>query len=141
MTEINYSDVSTFFSSPRKMKQFIKHCDLSVLIELRDKLDSSINAREYELEKEREAEKQRTEKRTELMALINSEGFTLDELISSEPKKNKGHRKMKYRYTENGKVKLWAGVGRTPRAIQDALNSGECLDSFLINEQTINEKG
>lgn len=133
MSDISHKDVSTFFTSSRNMKQFIKHCDLWILMDLRDKLNVAINEHEIEQEKEREAEKLRTEKRAELLALIDSEGFSLEELIAAESKKTKVHRKMKYRYTENGKVKMWSGVGRTPRVIQDELNAGEDLDSFLIS--------
>lgn len=135
MSDISHKEVSTFFASSRNMKQFIKHCDLWMLMELRDKLNVAINEREIEQEKEREAEKLRTEKRAELLALIDSEGFSLEELIAAEPKKTKAPRKMKYRYTENGKVKMWSGVGRTPRVIQDELDAGENLDSFLISQE------
>ncbi|WP_293730541.1 H-NS family nucleoid-associated regulatory protein [uncultured Actinobacillus sp.] len=39
----------------------------------------------------------------------------------------------KYKYTdENGETKTWTGQGRTPRAIQAALNAGKSLDSFAI---------
>lgn len=139
MSEINYKNIATFFSSSRKMKQFIKHCDLPFLIELRDTLDTAIDEREFEFKKEQEAEKLRAEKRAELMALIDSEGFSLEELIAAEPKQKKSRRKMKYRYTENGTVKEWSGVGRTPHAIEVALKLGDSLNSFLINKPTANE--
>jgi DNA-binding protein StpA len=139
MSEINYKDIATFFSSSRKMKQFIKHCDLSLLIELRDTLDTAIDERKFEFEKEQEAEKQRAEKREELMALIDSEGFSLEELIAAKPKQKKSRREMKYRYTENGIVKEWSGVGRTPHAIQVALKLGDSLNSFLINKTIANK--
>lgn len=139
MSDISHKEVSTFFASSRNMKQFIKHCDLWILMELRDKLNVAINEREIEQEKEREAEKLRIEKRAELLALIDSEGFSLKELIAAEPKQKKSQRKMKYRYTENGRVKEWSGVGRTPHAIQVALKLGDSLNSFLISKPTTNE--
>lgn len=121
------------------MNKFIKNGELSMLIELRDKLKTSINDREIQQKIAREAEKLRNQKRTELMALIESEGFSLKELTASELKKNKSNRKMKYRYTENGIVKEWSGLGRTPLAIQIALKLGDNLSSFLIDKPVSNK--
>ena len=50
MSDISHKEVSTFFASSRNMKQFIKHCDLWMLMELRDKLNVAINEREIEQE-------------------------------------------------------------------------------------------
>nr|WP_261137143.1 H-NS family nucleoid-associated regulatory protein [Serratia quinivorans] len=82
-----------------------------------------------------EFEKQRLdreEKRNELMALIAAKEFSLNELVGEEAPKNHSRRKPKYVYTENGITKYWSGVGRTPRRIQEAMNEGKKLDSFLI---------
>lgn len=121
------------------MNKFIKNGELSMLIELRDKLNTSISDREIQQKIAREAEKLRNQKRTELMALIESEGFSLKELTASKLKKNKSNRKMKYRYTENGIVKEWSGLGRTPHAIQIALKLGDNLSSFLIDKPVSNK--
>lgn len=121
------------------MNKFIKNGELSMLIELRDKLNTSISDREIQQKIAREAEKLRNQKRTELMALIESEGFSLKELTASKLKKNKSNRKMKYRYTENGIVKEWSGLGRTPLAIQIALKLGDNLSSFLIDKPVSNK--
>lgn len=139
MSDISYKDVATFFNSTRNMNKFIKNGELSMLIELRDKLNTSISDREIQQKIALEAEKLRNQKRTELMALIESEGFSLKELTASELKKNKSNRKMKYRYTENGIVKEWSGFGRTPLAIQIALKLGDNLSSFLIDKPVSNK--
>ncbi|WP_416202061.1 H-NS family nucleoid-associated regulatory protein [Klebsiella pneumoniae] len=43
-----------------------------------------------------------------------------------------GKRAQKYQYEENGILKKWSGVERMPVVIQQALNAGKSLDSFLI---------
>ncbi|ECW6768530.1 H-NS histone family protein, partial [Salmonella enterica subsp. enterica serovar Schwarzengrund] len=41
-------------------------------------------------------------------------------------------RKAKYQYFENGVHKKWSGVGRVPVVIQQELDAGKPLESFLI---------
>lgn len=50
-----------------------------------------------------------------------------------ELRKKKFKRPPKYQYIDaNGDVKTWAGVGRTPKPIEEALNQGKSLSDFLI---------
>ncbi|PVX33101.1 nucleoid protein H-NS [Pasteurella langaaensis DSM 22999] len=92
--------------------------------------------------REAEAEMIAQEKaRQELIAKykeeLKAQGISLNELVlDAEPKKERKPRQPlppKYKYVdENGETKTWTGQGRTPRAIQNALNAGKTLASFAI---------
>lgn len=78
--------------------------------------------------------------RQELIAKYKEElkanGISLTELgLENETKVRKPRKPLapKYKYVdENGEMKTWTGQGRTPRAIQVALDAGKSLDSFAI---------
>ncbi|EKN3735349.1 H-NS histone family protein [Yersinia enterocolitica] len=139
MSDIKYQDIYTYLSSSRNMKQFIKRCDYGLLIDLQNKLDIHISEWAAQQEKEQEAIQLRNEKRSELLALIVSEGFSLEELITAAAIKTRSRRRMKYQYRDGDSIKKWSGVGRVPRSIQERLNSGATLDDFLIAEKIKNE--
>lgn len=93
--------------------------------------------REQEAQAERELAA-RQQRLVQYKELLEKEGVTAEELIQilgTEPTKRakREPRPAKYQYTdENGMVKTWTGQGRTPRAIQAALNAGKKLSSFEI---------
>lgn len=127
-------NVCVFFSSGRNIKRFMKACDYLLLQTLNEALTAALTERKIAHD---EAEKQRTEreqKRNELLAFIKGEGFSPEELILKKPDNTRAKRTMKYQYVEDGKSKQWSGVGKTPRPIQEALNSGKTLESFLISK-------
>ena len=78
--------------------------------------------------------------RQELIAKYKEElkanGISLTVLgLENETKVRKPRKPLapKYKYVdENGEMKTWTGQGRTPRAIQVALDAGKSLDSFAI---------
>lgn len=90
-----------------------------------------------ELQKAEAERKQRIERYKELMI---QEGLTAadfaDILAPSDVKPAKEKRQPrppKYQYTdENGNLKTWTGQGRTPRALQAALDAGKALAEFEI---------
>lgn len=135
MSDIKYQDVYTYLSSSRNMKQFIKRCDYGLLIDLQKKLDIHISEWAAQQEKEQEA----IQLRSELLALIVSESFSPEELITVAAIKTRSRRRMKYQYRDGDAIKKWSGVGRVPRSIQERLNSGATLDDFLIAEEIKNE--
>ncbi|TNH13381.1 DNA-binding protein H-NS-like protein, partial [Testudinibacter sp. TR-2022] len=53
--------------------------------------------------------------------------------VPAAARKKRSQRPAKYRYTdEKGAQKTWTGQGRTPKAIQAALDSGKTLSDFEI---------
>lgn len=86
-----------------------------------------------------QAETERKERLAKYKELIKQEGITIEELreifneIPSPSRQKRGQRPAKYQFTdETGQIKTWTGQGRTPRAIQAALNSGKSLSDFEI---------
>lgn len=134
MSVINYEDIYTYLSYGRNLNQFIKRCDIALLLTLKNKLDVHINAWEIQQKKAQDERQKREEKRRELLSLILSEGFTPDEFITETAQKTV-RRKMKYQYNEGGKIKKWSGVGRVPRPIREQLKLGLSLEDFLIKEE------
>ena len=72
---------------------------------------------------------------------ITEQGLDVNELISAlssnKPAKTQAKRQprpAKYKYTDaSGQEKTWTGQGRTPAAIQEALNNGQSLEDFAIS--------
>lgn len=93
----------------------------------------------------RDEEEQLQRQRAELQAKINAllaqmqaDGISPEELLSITPAtarsvKKRQPRPAKYRFIDlNGETKTWTGQGRTPKPIAQALAAGKSLDDFLI---------
>ncbi|MIE72714.1 hypothetical protein EL06_25840 [Salmonella enterica subsp. diarizonae] len=52
--------------------------------------------------------------------------------MKSDPRQSSQQSKPKHQYIERGITKYWSGVGRVPVVIQQELDSGKSLESFLI---------
>ena len=70
---------------------------------------------------------------------MEKEGITPEELqeifgtATTSARAKRPPRPAKYAFIdENGERKTWTGQGRTPRPIQNALNSGKSLSDFEI---------
>jgi DNA-binding protein StpA len=134
-----YSDVKRILSNIRSIRAFARETDYDLLLEMQEKLNAVIEERREEAEREKRERAERETKRMELLQLIQSEGFDPSELLgiesaggSSKKSKTGVKRAPKYQFEQDGKTHYWSGVGRKPRPIQDALDQGKTLDSFLI---------
>ena len=73
-----------------------------------------------------------------LLAQMQADGISPEELLSITPAttrsvKKRQPRPAKYRFIDlNGETKTWTGQGRTPKPIAQALATGKSLDDFLI---------
>ncbi|CNI07901.1 DNA-binding protein [Yersinia kristensenii] len=130
-----YADIKNILSNVRNIRMLVRELDYVFLVEAHEKLGVVLNERKADFDREQESLKKKEEKKNELIALIASEGFTLDDLQGRElKKKRQGNRRhVKYTYEENGEVKTWTGVGRKPKPIEAALAAGQTLDDFLIS--------
>jgi DNA-binding protein StpA len=133
----DFDEVRRVLSNIRSVRVMAREVDFELLVEMHEKLGAAIEERRIDAEREKAEQAERENKRQELLQLIQSEGFDPQELISGESSKKKVKkasvsRKPKYQFEENGEVKQWAGVGRKPKAIQEALDQGRTLESFLI---------
>lgn len=116
----------------RTLKKFLRESDFIFLEKLHERISSALDEKRAEHLEQENQRQQREEKRKELLALIESEGFSLSDFADDKPVKKTAKRKPKYQYSENGKTKYWSGVGRVPVYIQRELDSGKTLESFLI---------
>ncbi|MCL5254863.1 MAG: H-NS histone family protein [Gammaproteobacteria bacterium] len=84
---------------------------------------------------EKLAEVERIRKQIEAAGLRPEDIFGGDTAAAtaSKPRKKRAPVAPKYAYTDaDGQRKTWTGQGRTPKAIQAALDQGKNLDSFKI---------
>lgn len=131
--------VRRVLSNIRSVRVLVREVDFELLLEMHEKLGIAIEERREDAQREAAEREEREKKRQELLQLIQQEGFDPLELLSGSSDSSKKKvkkvgvsRKPKYQYTEGGEVKYWAGVGRKPKAIQEALEQGNTLESFLI---------
>ncbi|OPW94723.1 DNA-binding protein StpA [Citrobacter sp. A316] len=92
-------------------------------------------------EEEEQLQRQRAEQQAKINALLaqmQADGISPEELLSITPAtarsvKKRQPRPAKYRFIDiNGETKTWTGQGRTPKPIAQALAAGKSLDDFLI---------
>lgn len=129
-----YAEIKNILSNVRNIRMLVRELDYVFLVEAHEKLGVVLNERKEDFERELAEKAQKEDKKNELLALIASEGFTLDDLQGrGDIKKRRGNRRhVKYTYEENGEMKTWTGVGRKPKPIEAALAAGQSLDDFLI---------
>lgn len=129
----------------KKIKVLLKGCDLDEIDDIIFKLKNErrqIAARLTAKEQQhRKADKEQKSLRDQaLQKVIDfAESVKEQNQLSQDfefviaLKKKKFSRPPKYQYIdEDGSTKTWAGVGRKPKPIQDALDNGSSLDEFLI---------
>lgn len=113
---------------------------LAEVEELLEKLTTVVEERKEAEEQELAEQAVREAKLAEYAKMIAKDGIDLEDLISamsggeskSKARKKRQPRPAKYEYTLNGEHKTWTGQGRTPLAIQEALDAGKSIDDFLI---------
>ncbi|EBB6228609.1 DNA-binding protein [Salmonella enterica] len=120
-------------SSKRTLKKFLLECDFTFLSILHEQITATLTERKAEHEAQEQQRKEREIKRLELIELIKAEGFSPEEFASIHSVPKAAKRKPKYQYIEGGITKHWSGVGRVPVAIQQELDAGKPLESFLIH--------
>ncbi|EFH4146392.1 H-NS histone family protein [Salmonella enterica subsp. enterica serovar Rissen] len=136
-----YEAIKRILSNIRSLRVFARECDFEWLEEVAEKFRGVVEERREDHNQELKQLEAQGKKIEEARELLASMGLTPDDLVQggalpvSKAKKPKLHREPKYIYTdESGEEKTWAGVGRTPKAIQTALESGRKLEEFLINK-------
>lgn len=135
-----YDEVMRVLSNVRSIRAFVRENDYELLLEAHEKLGVALEERKEEYAAEKLEREAREVKRQELLALIESEGFDLGQLAGDESQtktRKKGRvsthkREPKYTFVEDGVTKYWAGVGRKPRPIAQAIENGGSLNDFLI---------
>ncbi|MFV0575120.1 MAG: H-NS family nucleoid-associated regulatory protein [Vibrio sp.] len=113
---------------------------LAEVEEFLEKLTTVVEERREVEAKEQEEQAERDAKLAEYAQMIAKDGIDLQDLIAAmggsevrtTTRKKREPRPAKYEYTLNGERKTWTGQGRTPSVIQEALDAGKSIDTFLI---------
>lgn len=133
------SELFKTLNSIRGLRNIARELTLEQLESIQGKLQVIVDEKRAELENIQRQQAERQERIAKYKELLKQDGITVEELseiLSNSPvqaRKKREPRPAKYQYTdENGVVKSWTGQGRTPRAIQAALNAGKSLSDFAI---------
>ncbi|MBD1575429.1 MULTISPECIES: H-NS family histone-like protein [Vibrio] len=108
--------------------------------ELLEKLSTVYEERKAAEEQELAQQAERDAILADYANKLAKDGINLEDLVAAmsggevktKSRKKREPRPAKYQYTLNGEVKTWTGQGRTPSVIQEALDSGKSIDTFLI---------
>lgn len=134
-----YENVRKVLSNIRSLRAMAREVNFDVLTDMAEKLNAVVEEMREDAEREAKALEERNNRKRELLAMISSEGFSVEELASNaEPTTGRKTRTVKqvpakYTYTLDGETKYWTGRGRKPKPIEEALAAGKSLDDFLIS--------
>ena len=133
------SELAKGLTNLRSLRAAVRELTLEQAESALEKLQTAVEekrANEAELIK---AETERKERLAKYKELMEKEGITPEELqeifgtAATSARAKRPPRPAKYAFIdENGERKIWTGQGRTPRPIQNALNSGKSLSDFEI---------
>lgn len=139
-------NVRKVLSNIRSLRAFAREVPFELLSDMAEKLNAVVEERREDAEREAKERQQRESRKRELLAMITSEGFSVEELVGGEAVTETGRKKRvvqqvaaKYQYEIDGKTHYWTGRGRKPKPIEQALANGKSLDDFLIPENDIPE--
>ncbi|GAB6194626.1 H-NS histone family protein [Desulfocastanea catecholica] len=131
------NDFLRIITHARRFKSALKELGVEQLEEVKIKLQKIIDDRIAE-EKAAEVENaERNEKIRKIRELLVTEGIEPDELLddSSQKQGRKTMRQPKYEiWNEAGEHITWTGQGRMPNSFKARIESGESLDTFLIDQ-------
>ena len=122
----------------RSLRAMAREFSVDVLEDMLEKFRVVTKERRDE---EEQLQRQRAEQQAKINALLaqmQADGISPEELLSIIPAtarsvKKRQPRPAKYRFIDlNGETKTWTGQGRTPKPIAQALAAGKSLDDFLI---------
>ena len=122
----------------RSLRAMAREFSVDVLEDMLEKFRVVTKERRDE---EEQLQRQRAEQQAKINALLaqmQADGISPEELLSITPAtarsvKKRQPRPAKYRFIDlNGETKTWTGQGRPPKPIAQALAAGKSLDDFLI---------
>ncbi|MGQ0286130.1 H-NS family histone-like protein [Pasteurellaceae bacterium 22721_9_1] len=132
------TDLIKSLNNLHSLRALLEQVDLkqaeSILAKFQRVVEEKRQAEETNLLKQKEREELIKKYREELKQQgISLSELNLDSVSQKQPRKARQPLPAKYKYVdEQGNEKYWTGQGRTPKAIQKALDSGKTLDAFKI---------
>lgn len=131
------NDFLRIITHARRFKSALKELGVEQLEEVKIKLQKIIDDRIAEEKASQVENAERNEKIRKLRELLATEGIEPDELLdgSSEKQGRKAMRQPKYEiWNEAGEHITWTGQGRMPNVFKARIETGESLDTFLIDQ-------
>lgn len=122
----------------RSLRAMAREFSVDVLEDMLEKFRVVTKERRDEEEQLQRQRAKQQAKINALLAQMQADGISPEELLSITPAtarsvKKRQPRPAKYRFIDlNGETKTWTGQGRTPKPIAQALAAGKSLDDFLI---------
>lgn len=122
----------------RSLRAMAREFSVDVLEDMLEKFRVVTKERRDEEEQLQRQLAEQQAKINALLAQMQADGISPEELLSITPAtarsvKKRQPRPAKYRFIDlNGETKTWTGQGRTPKPIAQALAAGKSLDDFLI---------
>lgn len=134
------SEVLKTLNNIRSLRVLAREYSLEQLEAIAEKLAIVIDEKRESIKAEELERAKRLEGLNKYKELLEKDGISAEELVlllgaSGETKKREPRqaRPAKYKYiNEQGLEKTWTGQGRTPFAIQKALDAGKSLKDFEI---------
>lgn len=129
------SELLRIISHSRRLKSAVKELSTEQLEDIKDKLQAIIEERVLEEAAEKLENQERLEKIKKYREQMAADGIHPDELIdiSTEKSGRRNPRQPKYEvWNEAGERITWTGQGRMPNVFKARIDSGESLDTFLI---------
>jgi DNA-binding protein H-NS len=131
------NDFLRIITHARRFKSALKELGVEQLEEVKIKLQKIIDDRIAEEKTALAENTERNEKIRKIREMLEKEGIEPDELLDdSSPKhRKKAMRQLKYElWTEAGKHITWTGQGRMPHVFKARIETGDSLDTFLIDQ-------
>ncbi|MGQ8820164.1 H-NS family histone-like protein [Bibersteinia trehalosi] len=132
------SDMLKVLNNIRSLRVFARDNTLETLEGIAEKLAIVIEEKREALKAQELENAKRLEGLNKYKELLAQDGLSIEELAfllggGEMSTKKRESRPAKYKFIdENGNEKTWTGQGRTPKALQAALDSGKSLSDFEI---------
>lgn len=123
----------------RRLRKYLRGCDSTTLIAMRDRLNELISERESEELAELEAAEAKLRSIEEVKKLMKERGLSDEDLLLTDAlqeatnKEAKKVRKPKYLYIDDeGNEFRWNGKGRTPKKFAELIEQGVNIDKDCL---------
>lgn len=135
------SDLLKSLSNIRSLRVVARESSLEQLEAIAEKIAIVVEEKREEIRAQEAENAKRLEGLKKYRELLDQDGISAEELVlllsgeTIERKKRepRAPRPAKYKFVDaNGNEKTWTGQGRTPREIQQALDTGKSLADFEI---------
>lgn len=136
------SDFVAILCNSRRLNAALRDLSLEMIEDGLEKLSQIVKERREDEDKKKEAQAERHQKMEQYLQMLRDDNIDPAEVAAlasgtstGEAKTTRAKRPPKYVYKDaNGKECTWAGQGRQPVAIREAIANGATIESFLIQK-------